>query len=226
MNEALRRSAAHVFVADLGAPVLTDEDAHHLSRVLRLRDGQAVSVCDGKGSWRPCTWQSGALVPAGEVVVEPRTGPELCVALAPVKGDHTDDAVEKLVEIGIDRIIVLAPVDHSVVRWDDARAANALARYRRIVRAAASQSRRTVLPTVEGPVALADVLSREGCAMAEPGGPAGMDGVTTVVIGPEGGFSAAEIAMAPRTVGLGDSVLRAGTAAVVAGALMVAHPRR
>ena len=165
-------------------------------------------------------------MPTGETVTEMPTGPELAVALAPVKGDHTDDAVEKLVEIGIDRLIVLAPVEHSVVRWDGERAANAIGRYRRIVRAAASQSRRTVLPQVEGPVALADVLARDGCAMAEPGGPEGMDGVTIVVIGPEGGFSQSEVAMARRTVGLGGSVLRAGTAAVVAGTLMVAHPRR
>ena len=52
MNPALRASAAHVFVDSLDAPVPSDDDAHHLFRVLRLRDGEVVTVSDGNGSWR------------------------------------------------------------------------------------------------------------------------------------------------------------------------------
>ena len=226
MNPLLRRSAAHVFVDDVDTPFAGDDDARHLSRVLRLRDGEAVSVSDGRGSWRPCEWRGGSLVVAGDTVRENRVGPLLTVALAPVKGDRTEDAVEKLVEIGIDRIVLLAPVEHSVVRWDAARAGAALDRIRRVARSASAQSRRVFLPVIEGPTALADVLSEAGVAMAEPDGPADLEGVTTVVVGPEGGFSAAEVAMTHRTVGLGRGILRAGTAAVVAGALMVAHSRR
>ena len=47
--------------------------------------------------------------------------------------------------------------------------------------------------------------------------------VTTLVIGPEGGFSPAELAVAPITVSLGTGILRAETAAIVGAALMVAH---
>ena len=226
MNESLRRSAAHVFVDDVVAPVLSDEDAHHLSRVLRLRDGQSVSVSDGRGSWRLCEWRAGSIVPTGAIVTEQRARETLTVALAPVKGDRTDDAVEKLVEIGIDRIVVLAALEHSVVRWDPDRAAAAIARYRRIARAASAQSRRVHLPVIEGPTALADVLAHPTAALGEPGGEADLSGITTIVIGPEGGFSPAEVAIAGRTVDLGPSVLRADTAAVVAGTLMVAHRRR
>ena len=50
MNEQLRRSAAHVFVDDVHAPVLAGDDSHHLARVLRLRDGETVTVSDGRGS--------------------------------------------------------------------------------------------------------------------------------------------------------------------------------
>jgi 16S rRNA (uracil1498-N3)-methyltransferase len=50
--------------------------------------------------------------------------------------------------------------------------------------------------------------------------------VTTVVVGPEGGFAPGEIARARRRVVLGPAILRAETAAVVAGALLVAHHRR
>ena len=51
MNDALRTSAAHVFVEDLGHPELEDDDAHHLLKVLRIRESDVISVSDGRGSW-------------------------------------------------------------------------------------------------------------------------------------------------------------------------------
>lgn len=226
MNDELRRSAAHVFVADIRNPVLDDDDAHHLSRVLRLRPGQKVSVSDGNGAWRICEWRDEELVTVGDIVTESRDRDVLSVALSPVKGDRTDWAIEKLVEVGIDRIIVLAPVERSVVKWDDRKSGANIDRYRRIARAAASQSRRVFLPVVEGPTPLSVVLAGGGVAVAEPGGATDLAGITTVVVGPEGGFTADEVASAPVTVDLGATVLRADTAAVVVGALMVAHSRR
>ncbi|MEY4044333.1 MAG: hypothetical protein RL644_601, partial [Actinomycetota bacterium] len=141
-------------------------------------------------------------------------------------GDRCDAAVEKMVEIGVTGIVVLAPTEHSVVRWDDAKAAANVARYSRIARAASAQSRRTHLPSVTGPVPLSEMVGRDGVAMAEPGGDPSLDGVTTLLVGPEGGFSPAEVSSARRTVGLGTGILRADTAAVVASTLLVAHPRR
>ena len=226
MNDELRRSAAHVFVADMHNPVLDDDDSHHLARVLRLRPGQKVSVSDGNGAWRICEWRDEELVTVGDIATEPRRGDVLSVALSPVKGDRTDWAVEKLVEVGIDRIIVLAPVERSVVKWDDRKSGANIDRYRRIARAAASQSRRVFLPVVEGPTPLSVVLEGGGVAVAEPGGATDLAGITTVVVGPEGGFTADEVASAPATVDLGATILRADTAAVVAGTLMVAHSRR
>ena len=55
MNPALRSSAAHVFVGSLAAPELDPDDAHHLVRVLRLRDGEPITASDGRGGWRSCT---------------------------------------------------------------------------------------------------------------------------------------------------------------------------
>ena len=226
MDEALRRSSAHVFVDNVDAPVLSDADQHHLSRVLRLRAGESVSCSDGRGSWRMCEWVGDVIRATGSANFVDRPSATLGVALAPVKGDRTEDAVEKLVEIGIDRIVILAPVEHSVVRWDGDRAVTSMQRIERVVRAAAMQSRRVWLPVREGPTPLSHVLAEPGVAMAEPGGTADLTSLTTVVVGPEGGFSPEEVALAQSTVDLGASILRAGTAAVVAGALMVAHSRR
>lgn len=225
MIDILRNSSAHVFVESVQVPVLHDDDAHHLSRVLRLRDGESVTCSDGNGSWVACTWNSGAIEVAGEIIFVDAPSPPLTVAIAPVKGDRTDLVIEKVVEIGIDHIIILSPVERSVVRWAANKVPQVLDRYTRIVRAAAMQSRRVFLPTVSGPVSLANVTG-QGVAFAEPGGSASADAVTTLVIGPEGGFSPAEVAIAPALADLGPSILRAETAAIVGAARMVAHWRR
>ena len=230
MNEILRSSAAHVLVADVSAPVLDDVDIHHLSRVLRLRDGETVTCTDGAGAWRACAWRAGILEPSGDVVQVAAPSPRVTVAFAPVKGDRTEDAVQRLVEVGVDRVVVLAPVERSVVRWDEARAAGQMERLRRVVRAATMQSRRVHLVTLEGLVAFDDVVGSPGVAIAEPrdaeSAGADWDEVTTVVVGPEGGLAPGEVARARHRVALGPAILRAETAAVVAGALLVAHHRR
>ena len=229
-SDTLRRAKAHVFVADLDALVLERDDAHHLGRVLRLRDGETVTASDGAGQWRTCEWQGGQLVASGDIALDPRPAPEVTVAIAPLKGDRTDWTVEKLVEIGVARIVVLAPLVRSVVRRDAGKDSVALARWQRLARAAAMQSRRTHLAEVSGPVALRDVAGLTGAGIAEPGGEARPEDVEVLLIGPEGGFDPSEIALArevgARTVDLGPGILRAETAALVGATRMVAHTTR
>ena len=228
MIEDLRRSSAHVFVEDLSAPVLSEDDFHHLDRVMRLRRGEIVTCSDGEGNWITAAWDAG-VHRVGEIHASPPRERVLTVAIAPVKGDRTEWVVEKLVELGIDRIVILAPTDHSVVKWSQEKTAQVLERYRRIGRAAAMQSRQLFLPHIDGPVALDALVggvADEVVAYAEPGGDCAISEVTTLVLGPEGGFSAAEVGQAPALVDLGGSILRADTAAIVGAALMVAHHRR
>lgn len=225
MNDILRRSAAHVFVVDVTSPTLVPGDLHHLGRVLRLRPAEVVTCSDGRGSWRACSWTGEGLEPAGEIVVEPAPRVRLTVALSPVKGHGTDDAVTKLVEVGVDGIILLAPLDHSVVRWELSRADSHMERLGRLVRVAAMQSRRVHLPVVSGPVEIERVLAGDGVALAEPGGDDQWADVTTVVVGPEGGFSPAEVSRARQRVSLGETILRADTAAVAAGIRLAAQHR-
>ncbi|CAB4661734.1 unannotated protein [freshwater metagenome] len=228
MIEDLRRSSAHVFVEDLSAPVLSEDDFHHLDRVMRLRRGEIVTCSDGVGNWITAAWDAG-VHRVGEIHSSPPRERVLTVAIAPVKGDRTEWVVEKLVELGIDRIVVLAPTNHSVVKWSQEKTAQVLERYRRIGRAAAMQSRQLFLPHIDGPVALDALVggvADEVVAYAEPGGDCVISEVTTLVLGPEGGFSAAEVGEAPALVDLGGSILRADTAAIVGATLMVAHHRR
>ena len=54
VHDELRRASAHVLVDDVESPSLSDADAHHVFRVLRVRDGETVTVTDGAGNWRVC----------------------------------------------------------------------------------------------------------------------------------------------------------------------------
>ncbi|MFZ4717806.1 MAG: RsmE family RNA methyltransferase [Ilumatobacteraceae bacterium] len=218
MNPALRTSAAHVFVASVDAPEPESDDAHHLFRVLRLRDGEVVTVSDGSGAWRTTVVAGAALVPSGPVEHEPEPAPCTIAAAIP-KGDRAEWMVQKLTELGV-REIVLLHCARSVVRWDGERGVKPMARLQRVAREAAVQSRRVWLPVVRGPVPFEQAAALPGAALAEPGGEAG-GGHRTVLIGPEGGFSPDELAVALPRIALVDTVLRVETAAVAAACGML-----
>ena len=221
MIHALRHSVAHVFVDQLDSPTLGDDDQHHLGRVLRLRDGESVTASNGRGQWRACVWRSGALEVAGEVVASAPPSMRCAVAFTPVKGDRNEWAVQKLTEIGIDEVIILAPTQHSVVRWSDAD--KQLRKLRVVAREAAMQSRRVWLPNIVGLAALHEVCAGDGAAVADPDGVALHAGVSLVVVGPEGGFAEDELPAGVPRVQLGDTILRAETATLVAATLLVAR---
>lgn len=220
----LPRAAAHAFVVDLAAPELDEADRHHLARVLRLTDGQAVTVADGRGSWRPCAWRSdGTLEPVGEVVEDEAPVPGVTVAFALTKGERPEWVVQKLTEVGVDAIVAFRAA-RSVVRWDAARASAAAQRWRRVAREAAMQSRRSRLPEIGEVTTFAEVAARvgkEGAVAVPGGGPPGLDR-PTLLVGPEGGWAPDEVGCGLPAVGLGATVLRAETAAVAGAVLLCA----
>lgn len=217
-----RHAAAQVFVEDPAAPQLSSDDAHHLARVLRLAAGETVVATDGRGRWSRCTYRGdGTLEADGPLEFEAAPAPALTVAFAPVKSVRPEWAVQKLTELGIDRIVLLSTA-RSVVRWDPGRAAANLERLGRVVVEASAQSRRVWLPELVGVVGL-DALERTGTALAEPGGPPPTTDVTGIAVGPEGGWATEELSGGWPTVGLGTLVLRAETAALAAGVLLGAQ---
>jgi 16S rRNA (uracil1498-N3)-methyltransferase len=218
--ESLRRAAAHALVDDLATPVLDDAATHHLFRVLRVRDGEMVTVTDGNGGWRECRAASGTIEPVADPVTEIRVRRPVTIAFAVPKHDRPEWIVQKLTEIGVDRI-VLVHAERSVVRWDTDRAVKHLARLERVAAEALQQSRRVWLPTISGPVPSAEILP--SAVAAEPGArPLGHDDLV-VAVGPEGGWSRAELDLAADLVSLGPGVLRVETAAIVAAARLHAE---
>lgn len=233
-DPVLVAAAAMVFVPDPASPVVDPDDAHHLLDVLRLQPGEVVVVSDGQGSWAPTRLaarregrRSGpvepgsVLAPDGPVVHQPRWQPEITVAFAPTKGDRPEWVVQKLTELGVDRIVPIRSA-RSVVRWEGGRGDRAVQRLRRVAREASAQSRRCWLPEVSPVTPLEGLFSLVGevPALAQPGGGAPTLARPVIAVGPEGGWDEGERTAYGEGVGLGPTVLRAETAAVAAGAVL------
>lgn len=211
-----------VFVGALDRFDLDPADDHHLRRVVRLRDGSPICVGDGAGSWRRAVLASeGRWEPMGPPMVEDPPPREVGVAFALTKHDKPDLVVQKLTEIGVDRITLFAG-GRSVVRWDPERRRRAEERLQRVSRAACAQSRRSRWADVRWVDDVGSVIEGVGVARADLDGGAWPPGVSTLLVGPEGGWSPAERSWGIPSVSLGPNVLRAETAAIVAGALLVA----
>jgi 16S rRNA (uracil1498-N3)-methyltransferase len=218
--------------------VLSSEDAGHAMRSLRLRPGQEFTSSDGRGGLVRCrVVRAERLLVEGEVVdrtTENPLRPQLTVLLAPPKGDRLTWAVQKVVEVGADHV-VLVEATRSVRRWEGDRAGKVGPRLEAVAREAAKQSRRRFLPAVSGPVPWAEAVAAPsgglvillwerasaGLLDSLPGDP---PADISLVIGPEGGVPE-EDARAAEAGGvmlasLGRNVLRTETAAV-AGAVVV-----
>ena len=222
------RSVPHALVVDVDDPALNDSDRHHLERVLRVRPGDVLTAGDGAGHWRECR-MGAVLEPVSEVMFEPAPEPEVTVGFAVLKGGRSEYVVQKLTELGVDRILPFA-AERSVVRLDPSRVDKWLERWRRVAREAVMQCRRRWLPSIEPMRDFRD-LERAGVVLAVGGARAAAPGEHCVLVGPEGGWTQQELAAVPDHVGLGPHVLRAETAAVAAATLLTARrsgllPRR
>lgn len=188
-----------------GQYALPPMEAHHAANVLRLRPGDAMVVFDGAGNYADAevvaVGKDGVRVAVTEVMSEPHLPLELTIATAIPKGKRWQALVEKCTELGVDRIVPMR-TEHGVAKGE-----GDPEKWRRWVVEAAKQCRRSRLPEVCEPIDLAEVLSdarRDGSLVffADPAGEGAVAyreaivGAKRVValVGPEGGFSEAEVA--------------------------------
>jgi 16S rRNA (uracil1498-N3)-methyltransferase len=174
-----------------------------------------VTVTDGRGRWRSCRAVAGTLEPDGVVEIEEPPTEPVTIGFAIPKMDRPEWIVQKLTELGVDRIVML-DTERSVVRWDAPRAAKHLAKLERVAAEAVQQSRRVFVPEISGPVPASSFLP--GAVAAEPSGRRLTTGDRVVAVGPEGGWTDRELAVAAGHVGLGATILRVETAALAAAA--------
>jgi 16S rRNA (uracil1498-N3)-methyltransferase len=219
---------------------LPAEAAHHAARVLRLGEGDAVMLFDGRGGqWRARLAPGGKAVRAVlESFDDLEREPPLAVAIAQglPAADKMDWIVQKGVELGAAAFQPVA-ARRSVVRLSGERMERRVAHWRGVAAAACEQCGRNRVPDVAPLLDLPQYLATPsadngiklllapvgGCRLAELPRP---DRPVTLLIGPEGGFEDGETAAALsagfRPVSLGPRVLRTETAALAALAAMMA----
>lgn len=222
-----------IVVAELraGALAITGDEHHYLGRVRRVRVGEVIELVDGVGHRATAKIvgmsEGETIVEVGavEAVEEPR--PHLRVMLPLIKGDRMDYAIEKLVEVGANEIIVWM-AERSIVRLEPSKRETRVAHYAAVIEAAAKQSGRAKMPTVayaELRHAIRALPQGERYVLDPDGARATCtaDDVT-LISGPEGGLAPIEqeqlLAAGFAGMSLGPNTLRAETAPVAAVALI------
>jgi 16S rRNA (uracil1498-N3)-methyltransferase len=233
-----------------GELIVRGDEHHYLAHVRRARAGDRIELVDGAGRRATATIArigERETVLAAEPPEQIAAEPPFVRALVPViKGDRMDRCIEKLVEVGVDAIVVWRAA-RAVARLDDARLDGRIAKYQAVAQAAARQSGRAQVPRVTSGGELAAALAALPAPRSEPDvhaiqaiqaiqrlvlDPTSdaplVPGATdiTLISGPEGGLAPDELELlaGPRAgftpVGLGPRVLRAETAPVIAVALI------
>jgi 16S rRNA (uracil1498-N3)-methyltransferase len=236
----------HVLVStpldpDQGRLEFADATMHHLRRVLRLEDGATLSVTDGAGRRATASLTTTGAQLTSEVEVSAQRRPELVLVQALAKGRRLDDAVRSVCELGVDRIVPVIAERTQGRPGHDERAA-LRARWRALALSALEQSRSDRLVRIDEVCMFGDAIDRGDLAgqrlIAVPGAHAlpdvlgGLDAHerVSVAIGPEGGWTPSEVALARGAgwveAGLGPSVLRAEHAGLVALSVMAAGTGR
>ena len=216
---------------------LPPQAAQHVTRVLRLRSGAALTVFDGRGGEYAATLElagrGAATVEIGEHRVIERESPlRITLLQGLARGERMDWVVQKATELGVQRIVPVATA-RSVVQLDAERGSKRTDHWLAVAAAACEQCGRNTLPEIAAPLALEAAL-REAAATGlrlalHPDSGESLRNVLEVdparpevalLIGPEGGLDEAEIALTMqagfRVVHLGPRVLRTETAGVAA----------
>ncbi|MGH9601359.1 MAG: RsmE family RNA methyltransferase [Terriglobales bacterium] len=220
---------------------LTGQNAAHLARVLRAREGQEFDVATGKRVRR------GRIVSVSETRVEfelmedvaQSAGPDVTLLLAIYKFDRMEWALEKAVELGATRIL---PVIAGRTSPHLASAAvKRVERWKRIVREASQQARRASVPEVAAPMPLEEAIASDAATrivLAEGERQRTLKDVMSaapnhnslaLAVGPEGGWIEDELRRFAGAgwiaASLGSNILRAETAAIAALAIILAEQK-
>jgi len=219
-----------------GSRATLDASAHrHLVKVLRLVPGATLQVFDGVGTEIDARIEAIGKASVDIALGERRRMPAptcaITLLVAPPRGERMDFVVQKTTELGVGRLVpvlsergVARPGQHQLRRW------------RTIAEEAARQSGRAEVPELADPVTFGEALAsatviaprrlllwegerHQSLPKALADGPRAI----ALLVGPEGGFSPAEVQLATTagfvSAGLGPRILRSETAAVVAVAL-------
>lgn len=217
--------------------VITGDDVNHISRVLRLKCGDEIEVCDKNRTDYLCAVSA---VSKTEVLArilqktanENESAVDITLYQGIPKGDKMDDIVRKCVELGVKRIVPVA-MKRTVVKVKSPYPKTQ--RWERIVLEASKQCRRGIIPEISEPVSFDEMIScvsKDGQLNILPyenEDKLSLKAVLrenssaekiNIIIGPEGGFDDGEIEKARQnrlnTVTLGPRIMRCETAPIAA----------
>src|SRR5580704_19221212 len=219
---------------------LVGEHADHLVRVLRARVGQDFDIATGQAvrRGRITSVKNGRVEFDLSEEISDAGLAEITLVLAVFKFDRMEWAIEKCTELGVSRIV---PV---IARRTDSRLAAAsakrLPRWQRIARQASEQSRRAAAPEIAAPIKLSEAFTLQAAlriVLAESEGqtllrdvvkPQTANGGIVLAIGPESGWTEDELESFRQaawiSASLGNTILRAETAAMAATAIVASAP--
>ena len=220
---------------------VSGDEAHHAIKVLRINIGEEILISDGAGNWVRASVENIEKKTFAAKVLErgfqPEKSPRLIVVQGLPKSDRVKDAIEILVESGVD-LIIPWQADRSISKWRQ----DSLDKWQSAAVAATKQSRRFRKPEIIAGLSLSQFLEIESensvfLVMHESATTKLSEVVTSkfagmseiiVVIGPEGGISDGELAVlegaGAHIVGLGPEVFRsahAGGAALSAVSALI-----
>ncbi len=220
-----------------GIAEITGENAHHLTRVLRVEAGQKFEITDNERVWLASVEMARKDLVRFAVIDELPRGPELpqiTVYLSLIKFERLEWAIEKATELGVARIVPVEAnrSDHGLFEGSRKR----VERWRKIAREASEQSRRLRAPemgdSVKMTAALNDASAHRIWLDEQPGARPLLDVVrfgpgdsAAIIIGPEGGWTETEREQFSEKgwtgASLGPSVLRAETAVCAALGILI-----
>jgi 16S rRNA (uracil1498-N3)-methyltransferase len=222
-----------------GLFVLDGPEGHHAADVQRLRAGEELLLGDGRGGLAGgvvVAAHKGRLdVSIASVAREAPPAVRIAVAQGIAKGDRGELAVQAMTEVGVDEILPWAAA-RSVAQWRGDRGVRARDKWAATAREAAKQARRGYVPAVGGQPDLSTkqlaarlaagsaFVLHEDAVVRLSAAPLPESGEIVLVVGPEGGIDASELAAfeaaGATAVRLGGEVLRTSTAGVAAIALL------
>lgn len=225
----MQRYFAHI---DQNIVRLSSEDEHHVLHVMRMRVGDKIEVVDNSTLYiceiKNISPLEIIIIEQKEEDVEINTKTTLFFALA--KGDKIDLVLQKATELGVHRIILFKS-KRCVVNFDNKDFEKKVVRYQKIVKEAAEQCHRLIVPSIEGVIELKDIdkyLSEVNFVAYEKEAGSTTNSFNlskdiksvSIMIGSEGGFDEDEISFLKekgfQTVSLGKRILRCETAAIYA----------
>ena len=200
--------------------------AHQVTRVLRLRDGERLMLLDGRGAAATVRLAGTDCVVEARATAEGEPRHRLTIWQALLRGDHLEPVIRHGTEIGVAEFRLFVS-ERCVARDLSPRR---LERLRAVAREAAEQSERGIVPGVSAPVTFADALEPTSVLLFERDASSRLSDLEPpagLVIGPEGGFTPAEVATAEEAAlqicGLGPRILRSETVAVAAAAVVLSR---